>query len=81
MSPSPRRITLALVDTCVWVRFFASRAPFATELDRLLAGEQAAGHDLIFGELMDSSLSHDEVVAFVRMRKLPISALVADAKL
>jgi len=43
---------MVLVDTSVWIRFLANRAPYAAELDRLLDRGEAAGHDLIFGELL-----------------------------
>jgi predicted nucleic acid-binding protein len=78
-----------LVDTSVWIRFFANRPPYAAELDRLLSREEASGHELVFGELLigdkggrrsflDSydllhqapTISHREVIAFVRERRL-----------
>jgi predicted nucleic acid-binding protein len=43
---------MVLVDTSVWIRFLANRMPYAAELDRLLAREEAAGHDLVYGELL-----------------------------
>ena len=43
---------MVLVDTSVWIRFFANRAPFAAELERLLGLEEVAGHDLVYGELL-----------------------------
>jgi len=43
---------MVLVDTSVWIRFLAGRMPYAAELDRLLEGEEAAGHDLVYGELL-----------------------------
>ena len=43
---------MVLIDTSVWIRFLANRAPYAAELDRLLATEEAAGHDLVYGELL-----------------------------
>ena len=41
-----------LVDTSVRIRFFRDRMPYAAELGRLLVREEAAGHDLVFGELL-----------------------------
>ena len=41
-----------LVDTSVWVRFLSNRAPFAAELDRLLADDVVAGHEFVYGELL-----------------------------
>jgi predicted nucleic acid-binding protein len=43
---------MVLVDTSVWIRFLANRAPYATELDRLLKVREVAGHELIYGELL-----------------------------
>jgi predicted nucleic acid-binding protein len=43
---------MVLVDTSVWIRFLANRMPYASELDRLLARDEAAGHDLVYGELL-----------------------------
>lgn len=78
-----------LVDTSVWIRFMANRAPYAAELDRLLSRDEVSGHHFVYGELligdrggrkallanyeqMDQAplVSHPEVVAFVRDRKL-----------
>ena len=41
-----------LVDTSVWIRFVANRAPIAAELDRLLADDVVVGHDCVYGELL-----------------------------
>ena len=43
---------MVLVDTSVWIRFLANRAPHAAHLDRLLEDDEAAGHDLVQGELL-----------------------------
>jgi len=43
---------MVLVDTSVWIRFLADRMPDAGELDQLLDRDEAAGHDLIYGELL-----------------------------
>ena len=43
---------MVLVDTSVWIRFLANRPSYAAELDRLLDRDEAAGHDLIYGELL-----------------------------
>lgn len=43
---------MVLVDTSVWIRFLAGRAPYAAELDRLLGLDQVAGHELVYGELL-----------------------------
>jgi predicted nucleic acid-binding protein len=80
---------MVLVDTSVWIRFLANRAPYASELDRLLSIDEVGGHELVYGELLvgdtggrgklldayenmyqASVVSHREVVAFARARKL-----------
>jgi predicted nucleic acid-binding protein len=43
---------MVLIDTSVWIRALRHQAPFAAELDRLLALDQVAGHELIYGELL-----------------------------
>ncbi len=43
---------MVLVDTSVWIRFLASRTPYAAELDRLLALDEVTGHELVYGELL-----------------------------
>jgi predicted nucleic acid-binding protein len=43
---------MVLVDTSVWIRFLANRAPYAVELDRLLGLDEVTGHELVYGELL-----------------------------
>lgn len=43
---------MILVDTSVWIRFLANRAPYAVELDRLLGLDEVTGHELVYGELL-----------------------------
>jgi predicted nucleic acid-binding protein len=43
---------MVLVDTSVWIRFLADRAPFARTLDALLSQGDVCGHDYVFGELL-----------------------------
>src|SRR5580765_7543688 len=43
---------MVLVDTSVSIRFFADRAPVASELERLVRLDQVARHDLVYGELL-----------------------------
>ena len=43
---------MVLVDTSVWIRFLADRAPHAGQLAWLLEHEEAAGHEMVFGELL-----------------------------
>jgi predicted nucleic acid-binding protein len=80
---------MVLVDTSVWIRALADRAPFAAELDRLLSLDEVLGHEFVYGELLigdrggrssllagyermfqANTIPHQEVVAFVRARKL-----------
>jgi predicted nucleic acid-binding protein len=43
---------MVLIDTSVWIRALANRAPYKSELDRLLALDEVAGHELVYGELL-----------------------------
>src|SRR5215471_8007029 len=43
---------IVLVDTSVWIRFLSNRAPYATELDRLLSRDEVSGHEFVYGELL-----------------------------
>jgi predicted nucleic acid-binding protein len=43
---------MVLVDTSVWIRSLANRAPYTRELSRLLELEEVAGHELVYGELL-----------------------------
>ena len=43
---------MVLVDTSVWIRFLANRAPYAAALDALLSRDEVAGHELVYGELL-----------------------------
>ena len=43
---------MVLVDSSVWIRFLSNRAPYAAELDRLLALDEVAAHELVYGELL-----------------------------
>lgn len=43
---------MVIVDTSVWIRFLANKAPHARELDRLLERDEVSGHELVFGELL-----------------------------
>jgi len=43
---------MILVDTSVWIRFLANRAPYAAELNRLLGLDAVSGHELVYGELL-----------------------------
>lgn len=41
-----------LVDTSVWIRFLANRAPYAAELDQILSRDEVNGHEFVYGELL-----------------------------
>ena len=43
---------MILVDSSVWIRFLANRAPYSEGLDKLLAVDQVFGHELVYGELL-----------------------------
>jgi predicted nucleic acid-binding protein len=43
---------MVLVDTSVWIRSLAGRAPYMAELDKLLGSDEVVGHELIYGELL-----------------------------
>jgi predicted nucleic acid-binding protein len=43
---------MVLVDTSVWIRFLANRAPYVTDLAELLGRGTVSGHELVYGELL-----------------------------
>jgi predicted nucleic acid-binding protein len=43
---------IVLVDTSVWIRFLANRAPYAADLAELLDRDEATGHEFVYGELL-----------------------------
>ena len=43
---------MVLVDTSVWIRFLANRAPYAAQLDKLLGLDEIVGHEFVYGELL-----------------------------
>src|SRR5688572_25403463 len=73
---------MVLVDTSVWIRFLANRAPYSAELDRLLERDEVAGHDLIHGELLIGDCGGREellksYIAMHRVSPVPHSDVVA----
>ena len=62
-----------LVDTSVWIRFLSNRAPFAAELDRLLADDAVAGHEFVYGELLvgDRGGRQKLLSSYERMEQVP----------
>ena len=65
---------MVLVDTSVWIRFLADRAPYARELDRLLANDEVTGHELVYGELLlgDRSGRKKLLAAYERMEQATV---------
>jgi len=43
---------MVLVDTSVWIRFLANRAPYAAGLEDLLRRGEVGAHDFVLGELL-----------------------------
>jgi predicted nucleic acid-binding protein len=41
-----------LVDTSIWIRFLANRAPYAAELEELLRRDEVCAHEFVYGELL-----------------------------
>jgi predicted nucleic acid-binding protein len=78
-----------LVDTSVWIRFLANRAPYATELDGLLSRDEVSGHDFVYGELLigDKGGRRELLANYDRMDQAPlvphaeVVAFVRDRKL
>jgi predicted nucleic acid-binding protein len=62
-----------LVDTSVWIRFLSNQAPFAAELDKLLADDAVAGHALVYGELLvgDRGGRQKLLSSYERMEQIP----------
>ena len=65
---------MVLVDTSVWIRFLANRAPFAGKLDELLGGGEVCGHDLVAGELLigDKGGRQLFLADYALMRQAPV---------
>jgi predicted nucleic acid-binding protein len=78
-----------LVDTSVWIRFLANRAPYAAALDRLLSRDEVSGHDFVYGELLvgDMGGRKELLASYGRMDQAPfvphteVVAFVRDRKL
>jgi predicted nucleic acid-binding protein len=64
---------MVLIDTSVWIRFLANRMPYAAELDRLLERNEAAGHELVYGELLigDSGARKQLLNSFDLIHRVP----------
>jgi predicted nucleic acid-binding protein len=62
-----------LVDTSIWIWFLSNQAPFAAELDRLLADDAVAGHEIVYGELLVGDRGGRETLlsGYERMEQIP----------
>jgi predicted nucleic acid-binding protein len=65
---------MVLVDTSVWIRSLAGRAPYTQQLGRLLELDEVAGHELVYGELLigDRGGRKQLLAAYERMRQASI---------
>lgn len=65
---------MVLVDTSVWVRFLAGRAPYAHALGDLLSRGEVSGHELVYGELLmgDPSGRRALLTDFPAMHQAPM---------
>lgn len=65
---------MILVDTSVWIRFLAGRAPYAGGLDVLLERGEVAAHDLVHGELLIGDRGGRALLlaSYERMRRAPV---------
>ena len=78
-----------LVDTSVWIRFLANRAPYAAGLDGLLSLDEVTGHHFVYGELLmgDTGARKALLSNYERMDQAPlvphaeVVAFVRDRKL
>jgi predicted nucleic acid-binding protein len=78
-----------LVDTSVWIRFLANRAPYAAELDELLSRDEVRGHEFVYGELLIGNRGGRALLLgdYARMDQAPVvahaevAAFVRDRKL
>lgn len=43
---------MVLLDTSVWIKFFAGQQPFLRGVSELLARDEVYGHELVYGELL-----------------------------
>jgi predicted nucleic acid-binding protein len=65
-----------LVDTSIWIRFLANRAPCAARLDSLLSRDEVSGHDFVYGELLigDRGGRKPLLANYERMDQAPLVA-------
>lgn len=64
---------MVLVDTSVWIRFLSNKRPYAAEAEDLLERREAAGHDLIYGELLigNSGAREELLRSYPLMHQIP----------
>ena len=43
---------MVLLDTSVWIRYFADVRPLSAKVDRLLDADLVVAHELVYGELL-----------------------------
>jgi len=65
---------MVLVDTSVWIRFLANRAPYAQALDQLLALDDVGAHELVYGELMigDPGGRRNFLASYIRIKQAAV---------
>jgi len=65
---------MVLVDTSVWIRFLANRAPYARGLEEMLSGGDVCGHDFVLGELLigDKGGRHELLADYALMQRAPV---------
>jgi predicted nucleic acid-binding protein len=65
---------IVLVDTSVWIRFLADRAPHAADLDALLSRNEVSGHDFVYGELLigDKGGRRQLLADYAQMHRAPV---------
>ena len=65
---------IVLVDTSIWIRFLANRAPYAAILDALLSRDEVSGHEYVYGELLigDKSGPTQLLADYKQMHQAPV---------
>lgn len=65
---------MVLVDTSIWIRLIANRAPHARGLDELLALDEVLGHELVYGELLIGATGRRAALLtdYLRMDQAPV---------
>ena len=67
---------MILVDTCIWIYGLADREPYVSALAALLDRDRAAGHDLVYGEMLigDSGSRGTFLANYRQIPKVPMIA-------